>query len=878
VPAAEWVFRQIAADPSARLTAGIVGPGGTGKSTLLDEIATTYEKAGIALTRAGDGTFDTGLLDLGRAVLVDDAHWLDSQTLDTLRAHAAADDSRLIVAYRPSPRSAALSALAASVARSRPSIVVSHLDRAAVAARIADRLGTTPPDPLVELVHEQSGGLPVLVDAVAGALRNSGRFDPRHPQRFRRPDRVGISVESVDRLRHLVDGLEPAVHGLLEAMAVGAALDVELLGALLGVPPDELVQCAESALATGLVTEGGRIIPVVSNLVLRLMPKLRAREMQQRLAGLQLERGGSVLDVGRRLLDTGATGSRIAAILETAGDEALRQLPGVAADLFAGAVAAGCPAPRVAARRARAVALTGDLDDALRLADQAISEPTAPDRDAAVSVLAAVMAHRGLLARSAALSRRLPGGSALAVPALVGAGALADAVAALDASEADGDQLPSLQAEAETLMARGMIDSVSGSATSALSKLARAAALLEPAGPTVLLPDTPTALTALVALNRGELTVAEAALRHGVAAKLGGRPAQIRLGLLYGWLAMVRGDLRVAHRTLDRVTGVTRLEPREELFAAALATALARREDDAAALTSGWIRARDALVRQPVDLYGLQPLGELAVAAARLGESDRVVPHLHDAEVLLDGLGAPALWAVPLHWYRLHAAIAADDLGEAERHAAALGDAATSSPYAAVLAAGARSWLQVFAGRIDRKVVETTSRDLHTFGLAWEGAHLVGQAAARSSDRREMSALLACARILQDTTPEGTEATAPAAAAFLTAEGSSVADAASPAAPATMPIPRRPPAAAAAAAHGSLDREGPVLSERELEVSRLVLAGLTYKQIGQRLFISAKTVEHHVARIRQRLGASSRHELFGQLRAQLQEASPAAGA
>jgi DNA-binding CsgD family transcriptional regulator len=57
------------------------------------------------------------------------------------------------------------------------------------------------------------------------------------------------------------------------------------------------------------------------------------------------------------------------------------------------------------------------------------------------------------------------------------------------------------------------------------------------------------------------------------------------------------------------------------------------------------------------------------------------------------------------------------------------------------------------------------------------------------------------------------------------------------------------------------------LSEREQEVAGLVLAGMTYKQIGDRLFISAKTVEHHVARMRQRLNCGSRSELLARLRA-----------
>ncbi|WP_152408662.1 LuxR C-terminal-related transcriptional regulator, partial [Mycobacterium tuberculosis] len=59
------------------------------------------------------------------------------------------------------------------------------------------------------------------------------------------------------------------------------------------------------------------------------------------------------------------------------------------------------------------------------------------------------------------------------------------------------------------------------------------------------------------------------------------------------------------------------------------------------------------------------------------------------------------------------------------------------------------------------------------------------------------------------------------------------------------------------------------LSDREREVAELLLLGMPYRDIGARLFISAKTVEHHVARIRQRLGAGSRSEMLSMLRAML---------
>ena len=65
------------------------------------------------------------------------------------------------------------------------------------------------------------------------------------------------------------------------------------------------------------------------------------------------------------------------------------------------------------------------------------------------------------------------------------------------------------------------------------------------------------------------------------------------------------------------------------------------------------------------------------------------------------------------------------------------------------------------------------------------------------------------------------------------------------------------------------------LSDREREVAELLLLGMPYRDIGAQLFISAKTVEHHVARIRRRLGAESRSEMLSMLRAIMAPEVPA---
>jgi DNA-binding CsgD family transcriptional regulator len=59
------------------------------------------------------------------------------------------------------------------------------------------------------------------------------------------------------------------------------------------------------------------------------------------------------------------------------------------------------------------------------------------------------------------------------------------------------------------------------------------------------------------------------------------------------------------------------------------------------------------------------------------------------------------------------------------------------------------------------------------------------------------------------------------------------------------------------------------LSGREREVGALVVDGLTHKEIGARLYISPKTVEQHVARLRQKLAASNRATLVAALRPHL---------
>jgi DNA-binding CsgD family transcriptional regulator len=319
-------------------------------------------------------------------------------------------------------------------------------------------------------------------------------------------------------------------------------------------------------------------------------------------------------------------------------------------------------------------------------------------------------------------------------------------------------------------------------------------------------------------------------LDRAVAAEMGGTLMSVRHRLLQAWIRMVQGNLAAARDQLVALKkNVREFEPRDWIFAVALEIGVARRNSDVATLRRTWEQACEAVLRHPVDLFTFLPLAEFAAAAARLRDQHRLDPHLQEARNLLAQLGSPPLWSTSFHWGGLHAAIIAEETSVAEEHAEALAANREYSRYCSIMSTAAESWLDVVAGKVDPDQVEDAARGLHAAGQWWDGSRLAGQAAIRTSDRQAMVRLLDCARLLQG-----------------------------------RPVSARKPAETPVSAPETTD--GAKLSDREREVAQHVLDGLTYKQVGDRLFISAKTVEHHMARIRQRLGCTSRSELLGQLR------------
>jgi DNA-binding CsgD family transcriptional regulator len=794
-PAARQLLDQVKADPAAPLRLAVVAPGGYGKSVLLAALDRCFRAAGV------------------EALLVDDADRLGADQLEELLTGA---DGPIVVAHRP-----------AAVASGWTLLQLGPLGVEDIARLISAVTGSAADPAAAAELHARSGGVPRLAEREL-----LGRLEEFRPE---------------------LDELDDDVLRYLIAAEAGAGRNLDLLCALLDRGPDQLPAIVDAARATGLLGPDDTLLPLAAAAVRDFGPPARRLTTVQRLVELQLANGLPVLDLARSLLGTGSSGASAAAAFAAAAAEALPADARLATRLFEAAAEAGERAPAVTAGWARAAALSGDLDTALRLGDGMLGAADPETRAAGAAIAATVLAHRGELARSAELyhwasrsaagtgtgaggagmgatgaggtgAGNWPGADAFAAIALVGTGDADGARRLLD-SPAPG-VAPTLFAGAATRMARGIADSVSGCATETLSTLLGAAAMLEPALGGTLLPDSPAALSALAALHTGELALAEPVLTRALDGGIGGDLLSVRHRLLLGWVAMTAGDLATAAEHHDAVAGRT-LEARDELFFATLELGLARRASDLVGLQRSWHRAYQASMRQQTDLFTLLPLGELAIAAARTGAYAKISGQLERAHSLLARLDEPPLWTVSLVWHELHAAITLEDADAAKAHLATLATHAHCGRYPSALATAARCWLSVLGGTFDPDTITAAAAEMHDLGLRWDAARLAGQAAIRTSDRKAMVRLLEAARQFQGTAARREPGTSEPAAA-----GTGLA----------------------------------ALSERELEVARLVVEGLTYKQAGSKLFISGKTVEHHMARIRGKLGAADRRELLATLR------------
>lgn len=856
---------------------GIVAPGTGGAATVIDAVTERLRARDVPVLRTsgrrlesddqfgalrhlvpsapGDGAgreqaWRDALLDRltgeDAALVVADAQWLDGASLRVVvgvAERAVERNVTLTVAHRPVAGDAQIAALDAVLGRSQLLAALGPLDEAEVGELAAIVLDSPVDDRLVEAVHDQTHGMPDLVELLLSAWVDTGTVSGG--RLTAPPPPPGPALVAAVRAR--VDELAPAARTVLQALSAGADLDDQLLGATTDIAPDGLGDAIDDLHAAGLVVPGaGDVVPLVAAAVDAMTPVADRRRFHALLAAALGERGAPATRTGEHLAAASAQGPEVAAAYVVAGDATLAEAPELAAGWYDRAMAAGTPPGAIAARRAEAAALSGDTVTALRLADAVVADPSSDERPRALAVMAALLPARGFWRRSSAAfaelaeqdagagrgapAQEVPQRNTESWPLLASIGAVASGgplptVATDDGGGGPaGDALAGLEAESLRLARDGLVAAATPGTTQPLAPFLEAAELLESAHTALVLPTTPHAIGATVALALSELSTAEHLLTRACDHGVGGAPLQAHHRLALGWVAVRSGRWSAAQAALDEI-GDAALAPREVLIAAAIQAGLARRSGDLTRLTDAWNRAEGVLLRHPADLFTLDVVGELAIGAARLGLWDRVAPKARELGDVVRALGEPPLWLLPLRWIGLQVALATDDRDAAVRRAAEVEATKPVHPRLGTLAEAARAWVAILGGTAEPDHVAAVAQSLSGLGLTWEASRLTGQAAIRSSDPSVTRALLEQARDLK--------------AALPTSD------------------PADPPGATS------------VLSEREQMVAQYIVDGLTHKEIGAQLYISPKTVEHHVAKIRQKLGASTRAEMLAALRSHL---------
>lgn len=777
----------------------MTGVSGSGKTELVELCRSVLERAGVSVSTATDES-----LPAGAAVVIDDVHHCDSTLVRRLKTLARTPDATVIVSSEPRFHDSSLRELRRELGTAGSAITLGPMSR----ADIVGRSGGTVSGVVAETIRVETGGVRAAVDVALTALR--GRQD--EAAKSETVVHEAISLWHQHRLREL----DPATLDVLTIAGLHPTPDPDIIAATLGVDHDVACRSLDRARGSGFLSGTDTLLPSVG-------PALRAARGEHAVASTHRSLIAVLLDHGVLREDAAITAARSGISSPELADMLVAAAAGAPAEravtLWSAALAAGAAAHQVNLPYADAAVRSGDLDTATRLADEALADGSSDNRREGVRIAAAVAARRGSYGRCADLYRWLgtqdAGADApLGVVTLLATG---DRAGADLFSAAVAAAPPTTDNSRSMLLATGLVTSLTTSRAAALGSVLRSASLARATDRAE--PESASAIAALLCLHGGDLAGARAALGRSAT------PEAVRDKLFTAWTTMLGGDLTTA---ADMVGSCSPTEYRDQVMAHALTVAIARRRGDTGGLMNAWQDAAPVVAEMEVDLFGLLPLGELWLAAVRVGDTARLAHLVDDADRLLSGLGTPAAWTTAWSWYAVQAAILADDPAALVPYARQLGQAAADDSFAAALADAGRAWLRVMQGSPDVAEVEAAARKLEDAGLPWDAARLAGEAALRVDDTQSATALLQVARL--------------------------VGGAPSPATPTKTPEHS-----------GNLGTNQ--LSEREVEVARHLLLGLTYREIGARLYISAKTVEHHVARIRRRIGATSRSEMLSMLRA-----------
>lgn len=325
--------------------------------------------------------------DRGCLLVLEDLHWADRDTLGVVEhlAGTLADVPVLMVA---SVRSDERSPPSVHRMQTRPEVVGIHLDRLAPDAAAALVRSCIPaqslPEAVVEFVVDRSEGLPLLIEEMLSDLVD--RMSLVHDDggwRVAGPLSAGVSPTLVELVRRRLADVPSDARPVVDAAAViGSEVDWTLLGPATGLPAETVTMGLRAAVTAQLLEArdpGGplrwRHVAIRDAVLAELMPSevaafaLRAAEAVEHrdpqftgsdgpLAAELYLRGGRTAHAAGVLLVLGRR-ARAHGALQTA-DDLLRRAAELSSDTA------------VTIERVSALALAGRVDDALAVGEAAL--------------------------------------------------------------------------------------------------------------------------------------------------------------------------------------------------------------------------------------------------------------------------------------------------------------------------------------------------------------------------------------------------------------------------------------------------------------------------------------------------------------------------
>ena len=275
-------------------------------------------------------------------VVVDDLQWADAATASALvtlsRRLATHRISWLLALRRGELADAAQDAVDRLGAAGASEIRLGPLDETAVAQVARDMLGGEPDEALREVLS-RADGQPFLLTELLRGLRTENLVTvdgstARLAAGARLPRRLVDSVAA--QLARLT---VPARDAVEMASVLGHSFSLDELAGLLGRPPLDLRSEIREAIAAGLLTEEGDLLGFRHDLVREAvdasLPRAVRRSMRRTAVEVMLQHGASAADVAQLVMDIAEPGDvASASLLRRAAAQIGQASPAVAAPLL----------------------------------------------------------------------------------------------------------------------------------------------------------------------------------------------------------------------------------------------------------------------------------------------------------------------------------------------------------------------------------------------------------------------------------------------------------------------------------------------------------------------------------------------------------------